>query len=83
MEYTYRCTNAYGARIQQQNLRYLNCVYVPPQTSLEYQLSDGMECRSSISDSGKRYFSSPQRPDRLWGPTCLLSNRYRRIFPRG
>jgi hypothetical protein len=30
-----------------------------------------------------RIFSSPLRPDRLWGPPSLLSNRYRRLFRRG
>jgi hypothetical protein len=29
--------------------------------------------------AGARFFFSPQRPDRLWGPPSLLSNRY----PRG
>jgi hypothetical protein len=28
---------------------------------------------------GSRIFSSPRRPDRLWGPTNLLSNGYRGI----
>jgi hypothetical protein len=26
---------------------------------------------------GSRIFSSPRRPDRIWGPPSLLSNRYR------
>jgi hypothetical protein len=26
---------------------------------------------------GSRIFSSPRRPDRLWGPSSLLSNGYR------
>jgi hypothetical protein len=26
---------------------------------------------------GSRIFSSPRRPDRLWGPPSLLSNGYR------
>jgi len=25
----------------------------------------------------------PARPDRLWGPTSLLSNGYRELFPCG
>jgi hypothetical protein len=32
---------------------------------------------------GSRIFSSPRRPDRFWGPTNLLSNGYRGLFPRG
>jgi hypothetical protein len=32
---------------------------------------------------GSRIFSSPKRPDRLWGPLSLLSNGYRGLFPRG
>jgi hypothetical protein len=29
---------------------------------------------------GSRIFSSPRRPDRLWGPPNLLSNGYRHSF---
>jgi hypothetical protein len=34
----------------------------------------GLDGRGSISDRGKRFLSSPQRPDRLWDPPSLLSN---------
>jgi hypothetical protein len=32
---------------------------------------------------GPRIFTSPYRPDLLWGPTTLLFNGYRGLFPRG
>jgi hypothetical protein len=32
---------------------------------------------------GSRIFSSPNRPDRLWGPPNLLSNEYQGLFSLG
>jgi hypothetical protein len=34
---------------------------------------NGLDGRGSIPGMGK-IFSSPQRPDRVWGPPSLLSN---------
>jgi hypothetical protein len=39
----------------------------------DYRLDD----RGWIPDKGKRFFSTPQRPDGHWCPPSLLSNRYR------
>jgi hypothetical protein len=36
----------------------------------------------SSPDRGKRFFSSLQLPDRLWGPHNLIYNGYRRALPR-
>jgi hypothetical protein len=32
---------------------------------------------------GARIFTSPCRPDRLWGPPCFLSHAYRGSIPGG
>jgi hypothetical protein len=37
-----------------------------------YRLGDW----DSISDRGKRFYSSPQYPEGLWSPLILLSNGY-------
>jgi hypothetical protein len=42
----------------------------------------GLDDPGSIPGNA-RFFSSPQRPDRLWGPPNFLSYGYRRLFPRG
>jgi hypothetical protein len=39
--------------------------------------------RVSISDTGKRFFSSPKCPERLWGPLSLMFSGYRGRFSWG
>jgi hypothetical protein len=38
--------------------------------------SYGLDGRGSIPGRGKRFFSSPQRSDRLWGSPSLLPSGY-------
>jgi hypothetical protein len=42
----------------------------------------GLDGPGSISGSA-RFFCSPQRPERLWGPPSLPLNGHPRLFPRG
>jgi hypothetical protein len=39
-------------------------------------------CQGSNLGTVKRFFSSPEHPDRLWGPPSLLFNGYRGYFPK-
>jgi hypothetical protein len=41
------------------------------------------EGRGSILGRGKRLFSIPQSPDRLWDPKSLVYNGYRGLLLRG
>jgi hypothetical protein len=46
-------------------------------------MSYGAGRADSIPGSGKIFFSTPQRPDPLWGPPSLLSNGYRGVKQQG
>jgi hypothetical protein len=46
-----------------------------------FQKTDyGLGGRGSIPRRGKKYLSTPKRPDRLQDPFSLLSNGYRGLF---
>jgi hypothetical protein len=40
----------------------------------------GLDSRVSIPSWGKKYFSTVQHPDQLWGSTRLLCNGYWALF---
>jgi hypothetical protein len=42
-----------------------------------------LESRGSIPSRNKIHSFTSQRPDRLWGPSSLLTNGYRGFFPMG
>jgi hypothetical protein len=43
----------------------------------------GLDGWGSIPGRGKRFFSTPQNPDKFWGPPGLLSNGYWGLFVLG
>jgi hypothetical protein len=50
-------------------------------SSVGIAMGYGLDGPGSIPGNAK-FLSSPERPDRLWGPFGLLSSRHRRPFPR-
>jgi hypothetical protein len=56
----------------------MNLLSVPGELS---RYRDSIWYRGSITSSAKMFTSSTQRSDRLWGPSCLLSNWYRGLLP--
>jgi hypothetical protein len=46
-------------------------------------MSCGMHYRSSILLRDKGFSSTPQCPDRLWGPPIVLPNGHREFYPSG
>jgi hypothetical protein len=51
--------------------------------SRDNALGYGLDDQWFESRQGLRIFLSPPRPDRLWGPSSLLSNGYQGPFPWG
>jgi hypothetical protein len=35
-----------------------------------------------VFPTGTKFFSSPRRPDRFWGPPSFIFNEYRGLFPQ-
>jgi hypothetical protein len=64
------------SRVQVQNLRNRD-------SSVGIATCYDLAGRGSIPGRRKRFLSSPQRPDRLWGSPSLTSNGHRRLFPQG
>jgi hypothetical protein len=64
-------------------LPFPNLIMIPLSIATDYGLDDReVGVRVPV---GSRIFSSPNRPDRLWGPPNLLTNGYRGrgFFSRG
>jgi hypothetical protein len=62
----------------------MNIKYMPPSishgSSVGIAMGYGSDGWGSIPGTDKKAFSSPQRPDLLWGQPSLLYNRYRELF---
>jgi hypothetical protein len=53
------------------------------ESSVDITTSYELDDRGVAVPVASRIFFSLGRPDRLWGPTSLLPNEYRGLFPRG
>jgi hypothetical protein len=52
-------------------------------SSVGIAMDCGIDLQGSIPGKCKRFFSTLQRPDRLWNPPSLSSNEYRELFLGG
>jgi hypothetical protein len=57
-------------------------IFAGDNSSVSMATGYGLEGRSWFPGRRKRFFSPPQRPDRLWGPPILLYNGYWGLLPR-
>jgi hypothetical protein len=62
-----------------------NCsIIVSRDSSVRIETGYWSDSWGSIPGRGKRFFTFPQRPDRLWDPPSLLTNGHRGdVFPGG
>jgi hypothetical protein len=58
-------------------------LYVHRPSSVAVVMSYSLDNRGSIPARRKRFFSTPQHPDRPWGPPSLLFIGTGGTFPRG
>jgi hypothetical protein len=58
-------------------------VYLNRDSSVGKATSYGLNGRGSIPGKDKRFLSSPEHPDRLWGAPNLFLNGYTRNLPGG
>jgi hypothetical protein len=56
-------------------------LFITQDSSVSITRGCGMDGRGSISWRCRRFFSTPQRPDRLWGSSSHLSSGYLGLFP--
>jgi hypothetical protein len=50
-------------------------------TGREHIISVKLNLQVSIAGEFREFFSSPPRPERLCGPSSLLSNGYKGLYP--
>jgi len=65
-------------KLQKQNINTYMSLIVLSIGSLD---SSVVQHWATIWMIGWEFFSSPPRPDRLWGPPSILSNGYEELFP--